>query len=109
MSWAAQHGVVNGYNSTQFAPNDSITREQMAAILYRYAQYKGLDVSGRADLSRYTDGNRVSSYARDPMSWANHQSFINGVDSHTLQPSGFASRAQVATILMRFCQYVENP
>lgn len=109
VAWAAQHGVVNGYNSTQFAPNDSITREQMAAILYRYAQYKGLDVSGRADLSRYTDGKRVSSYARDPMSWANHQSFINGVDSHTLQPGGFASRAQVATILMRFCQYVENP
>ena len=109
VAWAAQHGVVNGYSAAQFGPNDTITREQMAAILYRYAQYKGMDVSGRADLSRYSDGNRVSSYARGAMAWANHQAFINGVDSYTLQPGGFANRAQVATILMRFCQYAENP
>lgn len=108
VSWAARHGVVNGYNAAQFGPNDTITREQMAAILYRYAQYKGMDVSGRADLSRYSDGGRVSSYARDAMAWANHQAFINGVDRYTLQPDGFANRAQVATILMRFCQYAEN-
>lgn len=109
VAWAAQHGVVNGYSATQFGPNDTITREQMAAILYRYAQYKGMDVSGRADLSRYSDGSQVSSYARDAMAWANHQAFINGVDSYTLQPGGFANRAQVATILMRFCQFAENP
>lgn len=108
VAWAARHGVVNGYNTTQFGPNDTITREQMAAILYRYAQYKGLDVSGRADLSRYADGNQISAYAKDAMSWANHQAFINGVDAYTLQPGGFASRAQVATILMRFCQFAEN-
>lgn len=108
VAWAARHGVVNGYNTTQFGPNDTITREQMAAILYRYAQYKGLDISGRADLSRYSDGNQISAYAKDAMSWANHQAFINGVAAYTLQPGGFASRAQVATILMRFCQFAEN-
>ena len=101
--------MVNGYSAAQFGPNDTITREQMAAILYRYAQYKGMDVRGRETCPRYSDGNRVSSYARDAMAWANHQAFINGVDSYTLQPGGFANRAQVATILMRFCQYAENP
>lgn len=106
VAWAAQNGVVNGYSSTQFGPNDTITREQMAAILYRYAQYKGYDVSGRADLSVYSDGNRVSSYARDAVAWANKAGLINGVDARTLQPGGSATRAQVAAILTRFCQSI---
>lgn len=106
VAWAAANGVVNGYSTTQFGPNDTITREQMAAILYRYAQYKGYDVSGRADLSAYADGNRVSSYARDAMAWANQAKLINGVDARTLDPAGSATRAQVATILARFCQTV---
>ena len=106
VAWAAQNGVVNGYSSTQFGPNDTITREQMAAILYRYAQYKGYNVSGRADLSVYADGNRVSAYARDAMAWANQAKLINGVDARTLDPAGSATRAQVATILARFCQTI---
>lgn len=106
VAWAAQNGVVTGYSPTQFGPNDTITREQMAAILYRYAQYKGYDVSGRADLSAYSDGNRVSAYARDAMAWANQAGLINGVDARTLQPGGSATRAQVATILTRFCQTI---
>lgn len=106
VAWAAQNGVVNGYSSTQFGPNDTITREQMAAILYRYAQYKGYSVSGRADLSVYADGNRVSAYARDAMAWANQAKLINGVDQRTLDPAGSATRAQVATILARFCQTI---
>ena len=106
VAWAAANGVVNGYSATQFGPNDTITREQMAAILYRYAQYKGYDVSGRADLSAYSDGNRVSSYARDAMAWANPAKLINGVDERTLDPAGSATRAQVATILARFCQTI---
>lgn len=104
VAWAAQNGVVTGYSPTQFGPSDTITREQMAAILYRYAQYKGYDVSGRADLSVYSDGNRVSAYARDAMAWANQAGLINGVDARILQPKGSATRAQVATILTRFCQ-----
>lgn len=106
VAWAASCGVVNGYSDGRFAPDDTITREQMAAILYRYAQYKGFDVSGRADLSGYRDGNRISPYARDAMAWANQAGLINGVGNNTLSPGGSATRAEVAAILMRFCRNV---
>lgn len=108
VAWAAANGVVNGYETGLFGPEDPITREQMAAILYRYAQSKGLDVSGRANLSAYADAWQISPYARDAMAWAVHTGLITGVDSYTLQPGGSAIRAQVATILMRFCQYAET-
>ncbi len=107
VSWAAAGGVVKGYETGLFEPQNPITREQMAAILYRYAQQKGLDVSGRADLSVYADAGQVSPYAMDAMAWAVHTQLITGVDSRTLQPGGSAVRAQVATILMRFCQYAQ--
>lgn len=107
VAWAAANGVVKGYENGLFLPQDPITREQMAAILYRYAQRKGLDVSGRADLSAYWDAGQINPYAADAMSWAVHTGLITGVDSHTLQPGGSAIRAQVAAILMRFCQYIE--
>ena len=107
VAWAAANGVVNGYETGLFEPQNPITREQMAAILYRYAQRKGLDVSGGADLSLYADAGRVSPYAVDAMAWAVHTGLITGVDSTTLQPGGSAVRAQVATILMRFCQYAQ--
>lgn len=107
VSWAAASGVVKGYETGLFEPQNPITREQMAAILYRYAQQKGLDVSGRADLSVYADAGQVSPYAKDAMAWAVHTQLITGVDSRTLQPGGSAVRAQVATILMRFCQYAQ--
>ena len=107
VSWAAASGVVKGYETGLFEPQNPITREQMAAILYRYAQQKGLDVSGRADLSVYADAGQVSPYAKDAMAWAVHTQLITGVDSRTLQPGGSAVRAHVATILMRFCQYAQ--
>ncbi len=106
VAWAASCGVVNGYSDGRFAPDDTITREQMAAILYRYAQYKGFDVSGRADLSAYRDGSRISPYARDAMAWAVKAGLISGVGNNTLIPGGSATRAEVATILMRFCRNV---
>lgn len=106
VAWAAANGIVNGYSDGRFAPDDTITREQMAAILYRYAGYKGLDVSGRADLSAFADGGRVSPYARDAMAWANQAGLINGVGSNSLSPGGSATRAEAAAILMRFCQNV---
>lgn len=108
VAWAAATGVVNGIEPTQFGPDLAITREQMAAILYRYARQKGLDVSGRANLAVYADAGQVSSYAVDAMAWAVHTGLITGVNSYTLQPGGFATRAQVATILMRFCAYAER-
>lgn len=104
VAWAAANGVVNGYDNGSFMPDQAITREQMAAILYRYAQYKGMDVSGRADLSAFADADQVSGYAVDAMAWANHAGLINGMGDHTLQPKGSATRAQVAAILMRFCK-----
>ena len=108
VAWAAANGIVNGYSDThRFGPNDIITREQMAAILYRYAQYKGYDVSGRANLNAtFTDAQQTSSYAVDALSWANYVGLITGVTTTTLQPGGSASRAQAAAILMRFCENV---
>lgn len=107
VAWAAAHGIVNGYPNGTFIPNAPITREQFAAILYRYAQYKGFDVSGRADLyAGFTDAGQVSEYAHDAMAWANYEGLINGVTTTTLQPGGFASRAQAAAILMRFCENI---
>lgn len=105
-AWAAANGVVNGYSDGRFAPDDTVTREQMAAILYRYAQYKGWNVDGRADLSAYTDSGRISPYAREAMAWANHVGLITGVGGNMLAPRGSATRAEAATILMRFCKNV---
>ena len=102
VAWAAQNGIVSGTTATTFAPNSAITREQMAAILYRYAQFKGYDVSAKADLSVYTDAASVGAYAVDAMAWANGAGLITGTSATTLTPAGNATRAQVAAILMRF-------
>lgn len=106
VNWAAANQIVKGTSATTFAPNDSITREQMAAILYRYAQYKGYDVTKRADLSGYSDNSQVSAYAKDALAWANAAKLINGVTNTTLAPQGNATRAQVSAILHRFCDGV---
>ena len=106
VAWAAQNGIVSGTTATTFAPNNAITREQMAAILYRYAQFKGYDVSAKADLSVYTDAASVGAYAVDAMAWANGAGLITGTSATTLTPAGNATRAQVATILMRFCENI---
>ena len=106
VNWAAANQIVKGTSATTFAPNDSITREQMAAILYRYAQYKGYDVTKKADLSGYSDNGQVSAYAKDALAWANAAKLINGVTNTTLAPQGNAIRAQVSAILHRFCDGV---
>lgn len=106
VAWAAANGIVTGTTDTTFAPNGNITREQMAAILYRYASYKGLDVSRQADLSGYADASAISAYAKQAMAWANGQGLITGVTATTLNPGGNAVRAQAATILMRLCEQV---
>ena len=106
VNWAAANQIVKGTSATTFAPNDSITREQMAAILYRYAQYKGYDVMKKADLSGYSDNSQVSAYAKDALAWANAAKLINGVTNTTLAPQGNATRAQVSAILHRFCDGV---
>lgn len=103
-AWAAANGIVSGYGDGRFGPNDALTREQLAAILYRYAQYKGYDLSGTGSLSGYSDASAISSYARTAMAWANAEGLITGTSGNLLSPKGTATRAQTAVILMRFCQ-----
>ncbi len=105
VAWAAAYGIVTGYSDSIFAPNNPITREQMAAILYRYAQYKNVDVSGKNDMARFDDTDKISPYAKEALSWAVEAKLITGIDS-SLEPAGSATRAQVAAILMRFCTNV---
>lgn len=104
--WAAANGIVNGYGNGNFGPNDTINRAQMAAILYRYAAYKGYDVSARASLEGFQDAGQIGSYAVEAMSWGNACGLINGVGNGLLSPRGSATRAQVAAILMRFADKV---
>lgn len=108
VGWAFEQGIVNGKTATTFAPNAPITRQEIAAILYRYAQYKGIDTSVLGDLSVYPDADQLSNYAKTPMQWASAQGLITGVkksESLTiLSPKTSATRAQIATILMRFIQ-----
>ena len=104
VSWAAANGVVNGIGNGRFDPEGKITREQMATILFRYAQKKGVDTSKRGNLGAFPDGTKVSAYAEEAVQWTAGEGVINGSDGKLL-PQGSATRAQVATILMR---YIEN-
>lgn len=104
--WANANGIVAGYDDSTFGLGDSITREQLAAILYRYAQMKGYDVTEKADLTGYADSAAISGYAVEAMQWANANGIVNGMTETTLAPQGTATRAQVATMLMNFCENV---
>lgn len=106
VTWAETNGIVNGTTATTFEPLVPITRQQMAAILYRYANYKGYNVGAQTDLSSFDDANQVDPYALTAMQWANTEGLITGTTSTTLAPNGDATRAQVATIMMRFCKNV---
>lgn len=99
--WAAQEGVVKGTSADTFSPNARITREQMVAILYRYAEYKGVDVSAKANLSVFPDADRISGYAQPAFAWAVSADVIHGSDGKLL-PKGQATRAEVATMLQNF-------
>ena len=103
VSWAADNTIVSGYSETKFAPDDSMTREQLATVLYRYANYKQYNTSNKADLSTYKDIQHISGYAVDAFKWANANGIITGTSSDTLEPQGDAKRAQIASILRRFC------
>ena len=101
VAWAAEKGIVNGVCETAFAPDQEITREQLAVMLYRYSQIKGYDLTVQGDLSGFGDGGQVSGYAVTSMQWAVGSSLIQGTDSGLI-PAGSATRAQLATILYRF-------
>lgn len=102
--WAAENDIVDGYGNGYFGANDSVTREQLAAILYRYAQFCGKNIATGADLSGYVDCANISSWARTAMEWANAEGLINGRTETTIAPSATANRAELAAILHRFCK-----
>ena len=102
VAWAAQKGIVNGISETEFSPSGDLTREQLATILFRYAEAKGYDVSAAADLSGFPDAGDIQSYATQALSWAVAEGLLQGFEDDSLQPGGTATRAQIATILMRF-------
>ena len=106
MAWASRQGIVTGVGNNRFEPNSNITREQLAVILYRYAQDAGYTTSASANITGYYDYARVNSYARTAMSWAVGAGLITGTSTTTLSPQDTATRAQVATILMRFCENI---
>ncbi len=108
VAWAAENNIVSGVSENKFAPNEDITREQMALIIYRFAKMQGHDISTRADISAFEDTNDVSDWALDAIKWANGVTLVNGTSDATLCPKDTATRAQVATILMRFCENVEK-
>ena len=106
VKWAFDKKIVNGTSETKFSPNGSITREQLATMLYRYAEYKKLDTSKQAELTKFADAKKVSSYAETAVKWAVAEGIIGGTEKNGkayLDPQGNATRAQVATMLQRFC------
>ena len=106
VNWAAASSIVEGKGNNKFDPDAAVTRQEMAAILYRYAELKGYDVSKANSLAGYTDASKVASWAKDAMGWAVENYVINGKGAGRLDPTGTATRAEVAQILMNFCNNV---
>lgn len=104
VAWASANGVVSGYESGLFGPEDQVTREQLAAILYRYALISGKDAEKTADLSGYTDSVTISTWAPQALKWAVGSGLISGTGANTLSPRGTATRAQIAVILQNYCK-----
>lgn len=109
VAWAAESGVVNGIGGNKFDPEGNVTREQIAAILFRYAAFKGVDTAARADLTAFPDAEKTSAYAHDALSWAVAAELVKGTKEGStiyLDPQGSATRAQVAAILSRYAQNI---
>ncbi len=104
VTWAAQTGVATGYGDGTFQPGDSITRQEFAQMLYNYARYKGYDLTAEGDLSQFPDSGSVADWVEAAMSWANGNELINGHDDGTIDAAGIGTRAQAASILMKFDQ-----
>ena len=99
-----QNGITKGRSETQFAPDADVTRSELATFLMRYAQFKGMDVSGRDDLKQFTDSGKVPAWALDAMQWAVSEEIVNGMTPTTLEPGGNANRAQFVVMLYRMMQ-----
>ena len=108
VAWAEQRGIVRGFDDGTFRPEGRITRQQLAAILFRYTEYRGADTAGRTDLSRFSDSAAVADYAREALAWAVSAGLLQGRSDGTLDPSGSATRAQTAVILQRLETLLEK-
>ena len=107
VKWAEKNNIINGYTETEFGPNNNIKREQLATILMNYAKYKKKDTTKRADLSKYIDSIKVSSYAKEAVSWAIATKIISGKVNYTkIDPFGKATRAETAAMIENYCNYV---
>ena len=106
VNWAAQNDIVHGVGEDKFAPEKAVTRQEMAAIFYRYAEIKGYDMSASASLASYPDAGKVSGWAENAMEWAVGSYLISGRTNGNLDPTGDATRAEVAQIIMWFCSNV---
>lgn len=102
--WANDEKIVSGMGDGLFAPNMEITREQMVVMLYNYAKYKGYDVTASADLSKFADNASVSTWAQPAMQWAVAEGYISGMGDNQLAPQGTATRAEIASVIMRFME-----
>ncbi len=100
--WAGRNDIVNGVGGGKFAPNDNVTREQLAAIIYRFADYKKIDTDKKSDITGYEDYKKIHDYAREALAWTNEAGLIKGVTDTTLNPRGTATREQFAAIIHRF-------
>ncbi len=109
VNWAAEAGIIKGTAEAVFSPDDPVTREQLAAILYRFAQDRGKGFDGTwACLLTFPDAGQVSSYAYEPLCWLNMHRVIQGMDNGALAPTANASRAQIAAMLLRFWTDMEG-
>ena len=107
VKWAEKNNIINGYTETEFGPNNNIKREQLATILMNYAKYKKKDTTKRADLTKYIDSSKVSSYAKEAVSWAIATKIISGKVNYTkIDPFGKATRAETAAMIENYCNYV---
>lgn len=101
VKWALKHGITTGISDTEFAPERTVARQEVASFLYRYAKYKGYDITARKDISHYQDYGKVSAYAREAMEWANATGILTGKGGILLDPLGKATRAEIATMVYR--------
>ena len=108
VKWAAGNNIVSGVETNIFAPDENITREQMAVILYRYAKLKGFEINADVHLDKFDDAETISNWAIDALKWANASGIINGTSDEYISPSASATRAQVAAMIMRFCGSYEK-
>lgn len=108
VAWAASEGIASGTSAETFSPNAAVTREQLAALLCNFVAQQGVDTTARSDLSNFDDAAAVSDWAQDAVSWAHAEGLLAGTSATTLSPQGEATRAQLAAMLVRFSDYLEN-